>query len=69
MDKPSTLRVDYDIPTEVDTVEGFTTMDETALADMLQTLGLAMDLDDLKFLQAYFAGEEKRCLLYTSRCV
>ena len=60
MDKPSTLRVDYDIPTEVDTVEGFTTMDETALADMLQTLGLAMDLDDLKFLQAYFAGEEKR---------
>ena len=35
-------------------------MDETELAELLDNLGLAMDLDDLKFLQNYFAGEEKR---------
>ena len=35
-------------------------MDDAALAELLDTLGLAMDIDDLKFLQNYFAGEEKR---------
>ena len=60
MDKPATLKVTYDIPTAVDTVSGFTAMDEAALSDLLHQLGLAMDLDDLKFLQAYFAGEEHR---------
>ena len=39
---------------------GFITMDETALAALLDELGLAMDLDDLKFLQAYFRDEEHR---------
>ncbi len=60
MDKPATLKTVYEIPTEVDTVEGFIQMDEAQLADMLKHLGLAMDLDDLKFLQNYFANEEKR---------
>ena len=60
MDKPTTLKTAYDIPTEVDTVEGFIAMDEAALTEMLKTLGLAMDLDDLKFLQKYFADEEQR---------
>ena len=59
-DKPETLEANYAIPTTVDTVEGFISMDEAALKDMLAELGLAMDLDDLKFLQSYFAGEEKR---------
>ena len=35
-------------------------MDEAGLSELLDTLGLAMDLDDLKFLQAYFRDEEKR---------
>ena len=35
-------------------------MDESALAQLLDELGLAMDLDDLKFLQNYFRDEEKR---------
>ena len=35
-------------------------MDEAALSALLDKLGLAMDLDDLKFLQAYFRDEEKR---------
>ena len=60
MDKPQTLKAVYEIPTEVETVEGFTAMDEAALSAMLRELGLAMDLDDLKFLQNYFANEEHR---------
>lgn len=60
MDKPETLKVVYEIPTEVDTIDGFISMDENALSEMLSNLGLAMDLDDLKFLQNYFANEEKR---------
>ena len=60
MDKPETLVRTYDIPSSVATVEGFTAMDEGALAELLGNLGLAMDLDDLKFLQAYFKDEEKR---------
>ncbi|MBO5898789.1 MAG: phosphoribosylformylglycinamidine synthase, partial [Clostridia bacterium] len=60
MDKPETLAVEYAIPETVKTVEGFISMDETALRELLDTLGLAMDIDDLKFLQDYFKNEEKR---------
>ena len=60
MDKPATLKVEYAIPTTVASVTGFIHMDEAALSDLLANMGLAMDLDDLKFLQAYFRDEEKR---------
>ncbi len=60
LEKPETLAVEYAAPETVATVTGFMSMDETALAELLDNLGLAMDLDDLKFLQNYFAGEEKR---------
>ncbi len=59
-DKPETLEANYAIPTQVDTVEGFISMDAEALEQMRTSLGLAMELDDLQFLQGYFAGEEKR---------
>ncbi|WP_418765896.1 phosphoribosylformylglycinamidine synthase [Mailhella sp.] len=55
-----TLRVEYELPSSVSVVEGFTAMDEAALSALLDSLGLAMDLDDLKFLQAHFRDEEKR---------
>ena len=57
---PETLAVEYATPETVATVTGFITMDEAALQELLDKLGLAMDLDDLKFLQNYFANEEKR---------
>ena len=60
MDKPDTLVRTHAIPDHVDTVAGFTTLDEAGLRELLSSLGLAMDLDDLKFLQAYFRDEEKR---------
>ncbi|WP_432617288.1 phosphoribosylformylglycinamidine synthase [Butyricicoccus sp.] len=59
-DKLETLEANYAIPTQVDTVEGFISMDTEALEQMRTSLGLAMELDDLQFLQSYFAGEEKR---------
>ncbi len=60
MDKPDTLAVEYAIPETVATVEGFISLDEKGLSGLLDSLGLAMDLDDLKFLQAYFRDEEHR---------
>ena len=60
VDKPDTLVRTHAIPDHVDTVAGFTALDEKGLKDLLSSLGLAMDLDDLKFLQAYFRDEEKR---------
>ena len=60
LELPETLRMEYDIPTTVRTVEGFTSMDVAALDALRDELGLAMDLDDLKFLQGYFRDDEKR---------
>ena len=60
MDKPETLAIEYAIPETVATVEGFISLDAEGLSALLDSLGLAMDLDDLKFLQTYFRDEEKR---------
>ena len=60
LELPETLRMEYDIPTTVRTVEGFTSMNVAALDALRDELGLAMDLDDLKFLQGYFRDDEKR---------
>ncbi len=60
MTKPDTLKAAYDIPTSVASIDGFVSMDEAALSQLLHNMGLAMDLDDLKFLQEYFAQTEKR---------
>ena len=60
LDKPETLRIEASQPDHVETVTGFIAMDEVALSALLDTMGLAMDLADLKFLQAYFRDEERR---------
>ncbi len=60
MDKPDTLERSYETPGRVAVLEGFTGLNEEKLAALLDELGLAMDLDDLKFLQAYFRDEERR---------
>ena len=60
MDKPETLVRSHDAPPMVETLTGFTALDETGLSALLEKLGLAMDLDDLKFLQAYFRDTEHR---------
>ena len=58
--KPETLAENLSEPKSVASVEGFTAMDEAALTALLSSMGLAMDLDDLKTLQAYFRDEEHR---------
>ena len=60
LEMPETLAAQYAIPESVATVTGFIKMDEAALTELLDKLGLAMDLDDLKFLQNYFRDDEGR---------
>lgn len=60
LDIPETLHVEHVAPETVATVNGFISLDDNALSDLLEKLGLAMDLDDLKFLQNYFRADEKR---------
>ena len=60
LELPQTLRMEYDIPTTVRTVERFTAMDGEALSALRDELGLAMDLDDLQYLQGYFRDDEQR---------
>ena len=60
LDLPETLAVQYAAPQTVATVDGFIALDECGLTALLDKLGLAMDLDDLKFLQGYFRDEEHR---------
>ncbi len=54
------LHSSYALPTRVETVHGFMAMNTSELAALLSDKGLAMDLDDLKFLQAYFRDTERR---------
>ena len=59
MEKPETLKINYDIPTTVETLEGFNGLSREELADFIARYGLAMDLDDIAFCQAYFRSEQR----------
>ena len=60
LELPETLVAQYAAPETVATVEGFVALDDAGLSELLDKLGLAMDLDDLKFVQNYFRDEEHR---------
>jgi phosphoribosylformylglycinamidine synthase len=60
MQKPQTLEIDFHIPTEVETIEGFTKLDHQGLKALWNKLGLAMSMDDLHHTQKYFINDEKR---------
>ena len=60
LDLFDTLDIKYEIPTEVAAVDGFIYSTEDDLKAMIEELGLAMDLDDIKFCQTYFKEKEKR---------
>lgn len=59
MKLPETLVTEYEIPTSVETVEGFRKFTEKELADFIADRGLAMDLADIKFCQEYFIKEDR----------
>ncbi len=58
--KPETLAEELAEPKCVSSVEGFTAMDEAGLSALLSSMGLAMDIADLKALQDYFRETERR---------
>ena len=60
LQKPESLEQTYQIPTQVATLEGFTTLNREGLAPLIDQYGLAMDVDDLCFFQNYFKNEAHR---------
>ncbi len=60
LEKPETLAQSHPQPPMVETLTGFTALDRAGLRALLEKLGLAMDLDDLAFLQGYFKNDEGR---------
>lgn len=58
-EKPETLRIKYDIPTEVKTLDGFISLDRVGLESFVSEYGLAMDTDDIAFCQDYFKSENR----------
>ena len=59
LEKPATLAVQYDIPTTVQTLDGFNDLDRDGLAQFVADYGLAMDIDDIAFCQQYFRSERR----------
>ena len=57
LEMPETLAIQYDIPTEVATLDGFIDLDNAGLDAFIRQYGLAMDLDDITFCQGYFKTE------------
>jgi len=55
-----TLDVHYEIPTTVESIDGFIYSNDEDLKNMIKSYGLAMDFDDIKFCQSYFKDTEKR---------
>ena len=57
---PETLKTDFEMPKDVESIEGFITMNEKALKDCYESLSLAMTFDDFKFIQDYLKNDENR---------
>ena len=57
LEKPQTLKINYDIPTTVETVSGFCALSRDELNELITRYGLAMDIDDIAFCQQYFRSE------------
>lgn len=59
LDSFETLKIEYEIPTKVETLSGFRSMKENDISDFVRTHSLAMDEDDLLFCQKYFISEKR----------
>ena len=55
----STLKVEYDLPSTVKTLNGFNNLDKGGLKEFIKSYGLAMDEDDIAFCQEYFKKENR----------
>ncbi len=60
MEKPETLKMQYEEPADIKVLDGFVRMGDTALRELYTSLGLAMTFQDFLHIQNYFAREEHR---------
>ena len=60
LEKPETIIMSFETPELPPVIDGFIKLDEEGLKKFLQEHGLAMDLEDLKFMQEYFQKIECR---------
>ena len=59
LDERETLKMEFAVPSEVETLTGFIQMDEDALEAFRNEKGLAMDHADIVFCQDYFKSEHR----------
>ena len=59
LELPATLKTQYVVPTSVKTLTGFIDKTREELDAFVKENGLAMDLDDIAFCQAYFRSEKR----------
>ncbi|MBR2871170.1 MAG: phosphoribosylformylglycinamidine synthase [Clostridia bacterium] len=59
LELPETLASKFDIPTTVETLDGFIDLDRQGLEKFVAKYNLAMDADDIEFCQKYFISEKR----------
>ncbi|MGM9663333.1 MAG: phosphoribosylformylglycinamidine synthase, partial [Eubacteriales bacterium] len=69
LEKTETLASNYEIPTTVKNLDGFIDLDRDGLDGLIRQYGLAMDLDDIAFCQAYFRKENRNPTLTEIRMI
>ncbi len=60
LEKRQSITLSYDVPREVEVLDGFNNYNDGELEKFHKEMGLAMDIEDLKLCQAYFKNDEKR---------
>ncbi len=60
LEKPQTLVQEFEDPADVIVFDGFAQMEEAALKELYDSLGMAMTFKDFLHIQNYFANEEHR---------
>ena len=60
LDKPASLELRTEEPTDVKTIDGFIDWSEDQLRTFMDDIGFAMNFEDLRFCQEYFGKTERR---------
>ena len=60
LELPNTLALDLEDPKPVETIDGFTTMSDAELEELIKNYGLAMTLADLQMIRQQYAEVEHR---------
>ena len=59
LEKVDSLKVEYELPETVATINGFTKMEDEELFGLIKTYALAMDRADIAFCREYFRGIDR----------